>query len=64
MRNLDQELVKSQTTMIKDLGCKFSLIGHSERRIFSHESNKKISKKLNPANKNSVMPVLCVGEFC
>ena len=49
-------------SMIKDLGCKFSLIGHSERRIFSHESNKIISKKLNQANNNSVMPILCIGE--
>ena len=49
-------------SMIKDLGCKFSLIGHSERRIFSHESNKTISKKLNQANNNSVMPILCIGE--
>ncbi len=49
-------------SMIKDLGCKFSLIGHSERRIFFHESNKAISKKLNLANNNSVMPILCIGE--
>ena len=49
-------------TMIKDLGCKFSLIGHSERRIFSNESNKTISKKLNHANNNSVIPILCIGE--
>ena len=48
--------------MIKDLGCKFTLIGHSERRIFSHESNKTISKKLNQANNNSVTPILCIGE--
>ena len=49
-------------SMIKDLGCKFSLIGHSERRILFHESNKIISKKLNQANNNSVMPILCIGE--
>ena len=49
-------------SMIKDLGCKFSLIGHSERRIFSNESNKTISKKLNQANNNSVIPILCIGE--
>ena len=49
-------------TMIKDLGCKFSLIGHSERRIFSHECNKIISKKLHQANNNFVMPILCIGE--
>ena len=49
-------------SMIKDLGCKFTLIGHSERRIFSHESNKVISKKLNQANNNSIIPILCIGE--
>ena len=49
-------------SMIKDLGCKFSLIGHSERRILFHESNKVISKKLHQANNNSVMPILCIGE--
>tara|TARA_B100001287_G_scaffold227419_1_gene197338 strand:+ start:4701 stop:5441 length:741 start_codon:yes stop_codon:yes gene_type:complete len=49
-------------SMIKDLGCKFTIIGHSERRIFFHESNKTISKKLNQANQNSVLPVLCIGE--
>ena len=48
--------------MIKDLGCKFSIIGHSERRLFFNESNKSISKKLNQANKNCVMPILCIGE--
>ena len=49
-------------SMIKDLGCEFSLIGHSERRIFFHESNEKISKKLNQANNNSLEPILCIGE--
>tara|TARA_Y100000768_G_scaffold102762_1_gene75125 strand:- start:339 stop:1088 length:750 start_codon:yes stop_codon:yes gene_type:complete len=49
-------------SMIKDLGCKFSLIGHSERRIFFHESNKTISKKIYQANNNSVIPILCIGE--
>ena len=49
-------------SMIKDLGCKFCIIGHSERRIFFHESNNIISKKLTQANNNSVMPILCIGE--
>ncbi len=49
-------------SMIKDMGCKFSLIGHSERRTFFHESNKIISQKLNQANNNSLIPILCIGE--
>ena len=49
-------------SMIKDLGCEFSIIGHSERRILFHETNQIISHKLIQANNNSVVPILCVGE--
>ena len=49
-------------SMIKDLGCEFSIIGHSERRILFHETNQIICHKLIQANNNSVVPILCVGE--
>ena len=45
-------------SMIKDLGCEFSIIGHSERRILFNETNQIIRKKLIQANKNSVIPIL------
>ena len=66
-QNISEEESAARTgeisaSMIKDLGCKFSIIGHSERRILFHESNKTISKKLNQANNYSVMPILCIGE--
>ena len=48
--------------MIKDLGCAFSIIGHSERRILFHETNKMICQKLIQANNNSLIPILCIGE--
>ena len=50
------------SSMIKDLGCEFSIIGHSERRILFHETNQIICHKLIQANNNSVVPILCVGE--
>ena len=47
--------------MILDYGCKFSIIGHSERRQFYNESNSDIRQKiLNIANKT--LTILCVGE--
>ncbi len=49
-------------SMIKDLGCTFSIIGHSERRILFQETNEIICKKLIQADNNSVTPILCVGE--
>ena len=67
VQNISEEESGARTgeisaSMIKDLGCKFSIIGHSERRILFNESNKMISKKLNQANSNSVIPILCIGE--
>ena len=49
-------------SMIKDLGCEFSIIGHSERRILFDETSQIIRQKLIQANNNSVIPILCIGE--
>ena len=48
--------------MVKDSGGLFSIIGHSERRIFFHETNAEIAKKLDLASESSLMPILCIGE--
>jgi triosephosphate isomerase len=49
-------------SMIRDLGCEFSIVGHSERRMLFHETNQMIGQKLIQANNNSVIPILCIGE--
>ncbi len=66
-QNIDEEESGARTgeisaSMIKELGCEFSIVGHSERRTLFHESNKVISKKLIQANRHSLVPVLCIGE--
>ena len=66
-QNIDLEEIGSRTGeisayMIKDLGCAFSIIGHSERRMLFHETNQMICQKLIQANNNSVIPILCIGE--
>ena len=48
--------------MIKDLGCEFCIIGHSERRTLFNETSQIICQKLIQANNNSIIPILCVGE--
>ena len=55
-QNIDEEESGARTgeisaSMIKDLGCEFSIVGHSERRTLFHESNQTISKKLIQANR-------------
>ena len=44
------------------LGIKYSLVGHSERRINYYEDNDSISRKINSLLKNNMTPILCVGE--
>lgn len=49
-------------SMLKDLGCKFVIIGHSERREHMKETDKEIGRKVMVALKHRLTPILCVGE--
>ena len=48
--------------MLKDNGCQYVLIGHSERRTLFSESDELLTKKLAEATKNKISPIFCVGE--
>ena len=48
--------------MLKDIGCDYVLVGHSERRTVFAESNNEIAEKFNTAQAQGLTPVLCVGE--
>lgn len=48
--------------MIAEIGSRYVLVGHSERRKFFHESNEIVVKKVLAAFRNDLDPVLCVGE--
>jgi len=47
-------------SMLKDLGCKYVLIGHSERQIYCNENKEMIKKKLEIALSNELVPILCL----
>lgn len=47
---------------IKDIGCEYVILGHSERRDIFNESNLLINKKLKKALSLELKPVVCVGE--
>ena len=47
---------------LKDLGCKYVLIGHSERRELFQESNQLLSKKIRSALKANLKIIYCCGE--
>jgi len=48
--------------MLKNLGCQYVILGHSERRIYFGESDEAINKKIKAAVKAKLNPILCVGE--
>lgn len=48
--------------MLRDIGCMYVIVGHSERRHIFHETDEMIAKKLVAAIKNKLRPILCVGE--
>ena len=48
--------------MLTDLGCKYVIIGHSERRQFFGETNQSVNRKVKAALKFSLTPIMCVGE--
>jgi triosephosphate isomerase len=49
--------------MLKDVGCKNVLIGHSERRHVIKETNGLINKKLIAVIEAGLLPIFCVGEL-
>jgi triosephosphate isomerase len=48
--------------MIKDSGCQYVLIGHSERRQFFGETDESVNKKTKAAFEAGLIPIVCVGE--
>lgn len=49
-------------TMLKDCGCEYVILGHSERRQYLKESDQLIAKKINAAIDADLIPILCIGE--
>jgi len=48
--------------MLTELGCRFTLLGHSERRHVFHETDEEINRKMAAALRHGLAPLLCVGE--
>ncbi len=48
---------------LRELGCDFVIVGHSERRRYQQESNELIGKKAVRAIESGLRPIICVGEL-
>ncbi|QCI19870.1 MAG: triose-phosphate isomerase [Buchnera aphidicola (Brevicoryne brassicae)] len=48
--------------MLKDIGVKYVIIGHSERRILHNETDNFVAKKFHLIKNSNLIPILCIGE--
>lgn len=48
--------------MLKDAGCEYVIIGHSERRQYFKETDEMVNKKVKISRKNGLSVIFCIGE--
>ncbi|MCG3200475.1 MAG: Triosephosphate isomerase [Gammaproteobacteria bacterium] len=48
--------------MLRDVGCRYVIVGHSERRQYHGESDELVARKFARALEHGLVPILCVGE--
>ncbi|WP_343191958.1 triose-phosphate isomerase [Buchnera aphidicola (Formosaphis micheliae)] len=66
-QNVDVNLYGSFTgeisvNMLQDIGVRYVIIGHSERRMYHKENNNIIAKKFKLVKDANLIPILCIGE--
>ena len=53
---------ETSAAMLKEVGCKYAVIGHSERREYHGETDANVNRKAKAAIASGLIPIICVGE--
>lgn len=53
---------ETSAAMLKDLGCRYAIVGHSERRQYHGETDALVADKAKAALASGITPIVCVGE--
>ncbi|GAF40181.1 triosephosphate isomerase [Agrilactobacillus composti DSM 18527 = JCM 14202] len=48
--------------VLKEIGTKYVILGHSERRQYQHETDAEVNAKAKALFRNDLLPIICVGE--
>lgn len=62
VKNDGQYTGEISAKQVSNMGLKYALVGHSERRMYYSEDNDTINQKIKNLLENNITPVLCVGE--
>ncbi len=49
-------------SLLKSVGCAYVILGHSERRLYNHETDETLAQKLPAALAAGLTPIFCIGE--
>jgi triosephosphate isomerase len=49
-------------SMLKEFGCQYALVGHSERRTYYGDTDESVAARFFEAQARGIIPVLCIGE--
>ncbi len=49
-------------SMLKESGCQYAIVGHSERRALYQESDELVARRFAMATASGLVPILCIGE--
>jgi triosephosphate isomerase len=53
---------ENSASMLQEMGCRYVIVGHSERRTLFHESNQEVAARFRSVLSAGMTPILCVGE--
>jgi triosephosphate isomerase len=48
--------------MLSEFGCRYALVGHSERRSYYGDTNESVAERFSQAQTQNITPILCIGE--
>ena len=49
-------------SMLNEFGCRYALVGHSERRTYYGDTNLSVAERFCQAQTQNIIPILCIGE--
>src|SRR5215510_14895642 len=47
--------------MLKEVGCRYVIVGHSERRQYFGETDETVNRRVQAVLRNEMLPILCIG---